>query len=74
MAYWHEGTKQLLGGDLLISHTVSNPLIEPPLMPNNPRAKSLLQYNDSLKKVLDLPVEVVHSGHGAPILNAHELI
>ncbi|AMA64459.1 MULTISPECIES: MBL fold metallo-hydrolase [Kurthia] len=74
LAYWHEDTKQLLGGDLLISHTVSNPLIEPPLMPNNPRAKSLLQYNASLKKVLDLPVEIVHSGHGAPILDAHALI
>lgn len=74
LAYWHEGTKSLLGGDLLISHTVSNPLIEPPLHPKTPRAKSLLQYNDSLKKLLQLPVEIVYSGHGEPILNAHELI
>lgn len=74
LAFWHEGKKVLFGGDLLISHTVSNPLIEPPLIPNAPRAKSLLQYNTSLKKVLELPVEVVHSGHGLPIYNAHELI
>ncbi|HEY4532017.1 MAG TPA: MBL fold metallo-hydrolase [Kurthia sp.] len=74
LAYWHEESGQLLGGDLLIAKTVSNPLIEPPLVPNEERAKSLLQYNASLKKVLDLPVQVVHSGHGDAIYNAHELI
>lgn len=74
LAYWHEKNKALLGGDLIISHTVSNPLIEPPLNPKTPRAKSLLQYNDSLKKILAVPVEIVYSGHGEPIVNPHELI
>lgn len=74
LAYWHKEKQALLGGDLLISHTVSNPLIEPPLHPKTPRAKSLLQYNASLKKVLELPVKVVYSGHGEAIYNAHELI
>lgn len=74
LAYWNAEKQALFGGDLLISHTVSNPLIEPPLNPKTPRAKSLLQYNASLKKVLDLPVKVIYSGHGEPIYHAHELI
>lgn len=74
LAYWHEKNQALIGGDLIISHMVSNPLIEPPLHPKTPRAKSLLQYNASLKKVLDLPVKVIYSGHGEPIYNGHEMI
>ncbi|GEK34624.1 MBL fold metallo-hydrolase [Kurthia sibirica] len=74
LAYWDEEQHALFGGDLLISHTSSNPLIEPPLNPTQKRSKSLLQYNASLKKIRSLPVEIVHSGHGKPIIQAHELI
>lgn len=67
-----EGT--LIGGDLLLEKVSSNPLIEPPFKKEQGRPKSLLQYNASLERLLDLPVSLVYGGHGGEITNAHELI
>ncbi|MFE6169598.1 MBL fold metallo-hydrolase [Viridibacillus arvi] len=74
LAFWHKEKKAMIGGDLLIGHISSNPLIEPPLNPKAKRAKSLLQQNASLKKLLTLPIEVLYSGHGEEIRNVHELV
>ena len=38
------------------------------------RPRSLLQYNDSLKRLLTLPVDIIYSGHGDEVRNAHALI
>ncbi|MBK3495205.1 MBL fold metallo-hydrolase [Viridibacillus sp. YIM B01967] len=74
LVYWHEEKQEMIGGDLLIAHVSPNPLIEPPLNPKAKRAKSLLQQNASLKKLLTLPIDVVYSGHGEEVRNVHELI
>lgn len=74
LAFWHKSTGTLIGGDLLLAKVSSNPLIEPPLDMKSGRPKSMLQYNASLKRLLDLPVELVYTGHGDEIRNAHELI
>ncbi|WP_397538753.1 MBL fold metallo-hydrolase [Rummeliibacillus pycnus] len=74
LAFWHEEKKAMIGGDLLIGKISSNPLIEPPLNPKAKRAKSLLQYNASLKKLLTLPIDILYSGHGEEITNVHELV
>lgn len=74
LAFWNEGKRAIIGGDLVLPKVSSNPLIEPPSDPNQERPRSLLQYNDSLKRILTLPVDVIYAGHGDEVRNAHELI
>lgn len=64
----------MIAGDLIIEHISPNPLIEPPYKGESTRAKSLLQFNESLEKCLDLDLNFVLSGHGNNIKNAHSLI
>ena len=64
----------MIGGDLVLEKVSSNPLIEPPLDPAQGRPRSLLQYNESLKRFLTLPVDIIYTGHGNEVRNAHELI
>lgn len=61
-------------GDLVLEKVSSNPIIEPPLDPKEGRPRSLLQYNQSLKRLLDLPIEVIYSGHGNEVRDVHDLI
>lgn len=74
LSFWNEQTGELMGGDLLLSHVSSNPLIEPPMDETDERPQSLLQYNASLKRLLELPVNTVYAGHGEEVYNAHALI
>ncbi|MBE1553855.1 MBL fold metallo-hydrolase [Sporosarcina limicola] len=71
---WNEKTRTMIGGDLVLEKVASNPLIEPPLNPEHGRPRSLLQYNESLKRLLTLPIDVIYTGHGNEVYNAHELI
>ncbi|KAA0965702.1 MBL fold metallo-hydrolase [Sporosarcina sp. ANT_H38] len=71
---WDEKNKTMIGGDLVLEKVSSNPLIEPPLDPAQGRQHSLLQYNESLKRLLTLPVDIIYTGHGNEVRNAHELI
>ncbi|MEW9500304.1 MBL fold metallo-hydrolase [Jeotgalibacillus marinus] len=64
----------LIGGDMLLAKVSSNPLIEPPFSPQEERPIPQLQYNESLKKLLDLPISSVLPGHGPVVENAHTLI
>jgi glyoxylase-like metal-dependent hydrolase (beta-lactamase superfamily II) len=69
----HEKSQLLLGGDVLISHISSNALFEPP-MEGNERSKTLLQYNESLRKIRDLDVKKVYPGHGEEVTEVSALI
>ncbi|PIC63443.1 MBL fold metallo-hydrolase [Sporosarcina sp. P13] len=74
LSLWNEREGILIGGDLLLEKVSSNPLVEPPFIEQQGRPRSLLQYNASLTRLLDLPVKTVYGGHGGEIYNAHELI
>ncbi|MEK3981338.1 MBL fold metallo-hydrolase [Psychrobacillus sp. FSL K6-2836] len=74
LSFWFESSKVLIGGDLILEKISSNPLIEPPLNANNERPKSMLQYNASLKRIQQLPIEKVYSGHGNEVYNIQELV
>lgn len=63
-----------IGGDHIIGHISSNPLIEPPYKGEQDRSRSMLQYNDSLRKCLDFDISVVLSGHGRIVRHTHSLI
>lgn len=64
----------LIAGDLIIEHSSSNPLVEPPYRGETERSKSLLQYNDSLQKCVQLDISLVLAGHGKNVENPYELI
>ncbi len=66
--------QKMIGGDLVLEKVSSNPLIEPPLDPAKGRPRSLLQYNESLKRLLTLPVDIIYTGHGNEVRNVHALI
>ncbi len=74
LVFWNEQTGEMIGGDLVLEKVSSNPLIEPPLDPKMGRPRSLLQYNASLKRLLTLPIDIIYSGHGNEVRNAHALI
>lgn len=65
--FWDEKTHHVIGGDLLLEKITPNPLIEPPLDRTVGRTKSLLQYNASLEILRQLPVKMMHTGHGAEL-------
>ena len=71
---WNEENRTMIGGDLVLEKVSSNPLIEPPLNPKDGRSRSLLQYNESLKRLLTLPIDIIYTGHGNEVRNVHELI
>ena len=64
----------LIGGDALISHISSNPILEPPYEGQTERAHPLLQYNQTLKRLSKMNISRILSGHGEDIVNVRELI
>ncbi|WLD91944.1 MBL fold metallo-hydrolase [Alkalihalobacillus sp. AL-G] len=64
----------MVGGDHVIKHISSNALIEPPPLGIEERPKTLLQYRESLKKVIECDVKKVYSGHGEIVSNPIELV
>jgi glyoxylase-like metal-dependent hydrolase (beta-lactamase superfamily II) len=77
--FWDEQRAQLIGGDHLIKHISSNPLVSRPLggrsgEPGGGRPRALMMYMDSLRETRELPAEVVLAGHGEPVLRHAALI
>jgi glyoxylase-like metal-dependent hydrolase (beta-lactamase superfamily II) len=64
----------MIGGDHLLSAISSNPLLEPPFDGETERPKPLLQYNRSLKKLLDYDILRVLTGHGDDVTEVKELV
>ena len=66
--FFDEATGVLVGGDHLIKHISSNPLISRPLDgESEERPKSLRIYLDSLAATRTMDVDTVLPGHGEPI-------
>lgn len=63
----------LIGGDILLPKVSPNPIIEPPVDGEN-RPKSQLQLNQSLRRLLEMPICTVYPGHGDNITDPHPLI
>jgi glyoxylase-like metal-dependent hydrolase (beta-lactamase superfamily II) len=69
----------VLGGDHLIAHISSNPLISRPLggrsgEPGSGRPRALLTYMRSLRETRAMDVRVVLPGHGEPVTDHVKLI
>ena len=77
--FWDADRSVLIGGDHLIGHISSNPLISLPLggrsgEPGGGRPRALMMYLDSLQETRELPAEVVLAGHGEPVRDHAALI
>ncbi|MDQ2700253.1 MAG: MBL fold metallo-hydrolase [Actinomycetota bacterium] len=72
--FWDEDRRMAFGGDHLLSHISSNPLISRPLDGSPGRTRSLVNYTASLKLTRDMPIDLMLSGHGDPITDHAGLI
>lgn len=71
IALFHEESGILFVGDHIIEHSPSNALVE--LSKEGKRTASLIVYEQSLKKLLNMSVKVAYSGHGEVIHHPHKL-
>ncbi len=78
--FWDAERQILIGGDHLLAHISSNPLISRPIdgrpagAAEGERPRALITYIDSLRATRDLPVALVLPGHGEPITDHRALI
>jgi glyoxylase-like metal-dependent hydrolase (beta-lactamase superfamily II) len=77
---FHDAERALvLGGDHLIGHISSNPLISRPLggksgEPGDERPRALVMYMRSLRETRAMPVQTILAGHGEPVSDHVALI
>lgn len=74
LSFFRQSDGTFIGGDHLLQHISSNPLLEPPQDGEKGRTKPLLQYRENLNKCLDLGIHTVLPGHGSIFGNVEELI
>lgn len=74
IALFREKDGVLIGGDLILAHISPNPLLEPPVPGEKGRPKPQLQHNESMKKLLSYPIQMVYTGHGEEVYQLKELI
>lgn len=72
LVFYHRPTKMLLAGDHIIKHISSNAIVE--IGKNKRRTFSLVFYEQSLKRMRDLAIEKVYSGHGDIIEQPRRLL
>jgi glyoxylase-like metal-dependent hydrolase (beta-lactamase superfamily II) len=76
LSFFREQDQVLIGGDHVLKHISSNPIVEPPELgrPMKDRPKPLLQYRENLKKCADLGIKKILSSHGEAVNNPGQLI
>lgn len=67
-------SRVLLSSDHLLRDISSNPLLEPPEAPDQPRPQRLLDYLAELQRIAQLDIQVAYPGHGAPVTNVPQLV
>jgi len=74
LSFFNETSGLMIAGDHILAMISSNPLLEPPQHAGEERPKPQIQYNESLQKVKDLPVDLVLCGHGMEVKNLPGLV
>lgn len=72
--FWDAERRLAFGGDHLLSHISSNPLISKPLTGPAGRTHALIDYDASLRLTREMPIELMLSGHGLPVTDHVGLI
>ena len=70
---------EVIGGDHLIGHISSNPLISRPLggksgEPGGGRPRALITYMRSMRETREMDLRVIYPGHGEPVTDHRTLI
>ncbi|WP_077625047.1 MBL fold metallo-hydrolase [Sediminibacillus massiliensis] len=74
LSFFRKSDKSFIGGDLLLKHISSNPLLEPPDSFEMDRPKPLLQYRESMNRCRKLGIKTVYPGHGPVFDGVQDLI
>lgn len=74
LSFYRESDGVMIAGDHILAHISPNPIIEPPFEGGDKRTKPLLQYNESLRKLMDIPISYAYTGHGEEVDHVHALI
>jgi len=75
--FWDERRRMAIGGDHLLSHISSNPLVSRPLdgsSDDGARPHALLTYLESMQKTRSLELDLILPGHGDAITDHVALI
>ncbi|GAA0346520.1 MBL fold metallo-hydrolase [Bacillus carboniphilus] len=64
ISLFREKDGMLMGGDVLLQHISSNPILEPPLQKGGERHKPLVDYIITLERLAELNPTTVYPGHG----------
>jgi len=72
IALYDSQRKLLFAGDHIIRHMNANAIVEPDLRGN--RRRTLIEYEQSLRRCLDIEIDRAYPGHGEEIVQPRELI
>ncbi len=78
--FWDADRRILIGGDHVIGHISSNPLLTRPLGDrgeedaSSPRPQALVSYIESLEATREMDIDFILAGHGVPVEGHAKLI
>lgn len=64
LCFYERSTGLLFSGDTILGNITPNPVLEPNYDELYSRDQSLVKYTDSLKRLEDLPINLILPGHG----------
>ena len=73
VVYYDPHRRVAFTGDHVLRNVSPNPLLRKP-RPGQDRPKSLIEYQQSLRRTYALDIEVCYPGHGEPFVNHHRVI
>lgn len=71
---WDASSRTLLANDHFIRDISSNPVLEPPLVPGDPRPHRLVEYLHHMQRMAALRPDVALPGHGEPVTDVAGLV
>jgi len=74
ITFFQPASRMWIAADHLLGDSKSNPLLEPPAQPGDPRVPRLIEYERELQRIDALDPAIAYPGHGDPILAVRPLI
>jgi glyoxylase-like metal-dependent hydrolase (beta-lactamase superfamily II) len=72
--FYDRERRLLIGGDHLLKHVSSNPLMTRPTGGSGQRPEPLVAYHESMRKTQAMDIAIILPGHGEPITDHRALI
>jgi len=74
VCFFDPESRVLISSDHLLRDISSNPIVEPPAVPGDPKPRRLVEYLREMKRVADLHPTVAWTGHGEPVTDVGRLV